>query len=203
MRTVLINVVAPYLVYILAKPRVGGFDALLLSAVPPTLESLVSVIQRRRFDLMAGLVLGGIAASLGLMALGGSERILLVRESLITGLLGLVFAGSVLAPKPVIYVLGRRAIALRDPDAAARWQQRWQTEPRFRRSMRVMSLVWGGGLLVEVAVRTVMAFDMRVSDFLLISPVVQYGLTGGLIVWTIWYARRRMRANAPPEPVAG
>ncbi len=200
-RTLLINAVVPYLVYVVVEPRVGGFDALLLSGVAPAVESIHSVVRRRRFDLMAALVLGGIALSLGLMALGGSERVLLVRESLVTGLIGLLFTVSVFTPKPVVYVIGRQAIALRDPARHARWEQRFAAQPEFRAAMRVLTAVWGVGLLVEVSVRTVMALYMRVADFLLVSPFVQYGLTGTLVLITIGYARR-MRATLPPVPAS-
>lgn len=198
-RTLLVNAVLPYVVYVVAKPRIGGFDALLLSAVPPTLESLWSVARRRRFDLVAALVLGGIAASLAVMALGGSERILLVRESLITGLVGLIFAVSALTPRPMVYVMGRQAIAIREPERALRWQRRWAGQRQFRASMRLMTAVWGVGLLAEVAIRSVMAFDMRVASFLIASPFVQYGFVGSMALWTFWFARR-MRTTLPPEP---
>lgn len=198
-RTILINAVTPYVVYVLASPHVGGMQALLLSAVAPVLESLWSVARRRRLDLVAALVLGGIAASLGLMALGGSERVLLLRESLVTGLVGLFFVGSVPTPKPFVYVLGRHAMALRDPERCARWERRFDSQESFRRSMRVLTAVWGVGLLVEVGARTGMVLEMRVADFLLVSPFVQYGLTGALILWTVVYARR-MRRDLPPAP---
>ena len=198
-RTLLVNAAFPYVVYVVAKPRVGGFDALLASAVPPTLESLWSVARRRRLDLVASLVLGGIAASLAVMALGGSERILLVRESLITGLFGLVLAVSALTPYPLIYLIGRQATAAREPERAESWQRRWTEERSFRASLRLITAVLGVGLVAEVTVRAVMAFKMRVSTFLIASPLVQYGFIGAVALWTFGYARR-LRSSAPAQP---
>jgi hypothetical protein len=201
----LINAAAPYLVYMVCKPHVGGFVALALSAVPPTLESLWSILRRRRLDVMGALVLGGIAVSLALIALGGSERILLLRESLVTSVVGLVFAASVVFRRPLLYYLARQMSTGGDAAQVAAWDRRWDDRPGFRRSMRVLSLFWGLGLVIEMVVRTIMVFEMEVSSFLLISPFVQYGLTGLMALWTVFYAKRR-RADLPddaPEPAAG
>jgi hypothetical protein len=190
-RTLLINAIGPYVVYLVCKPYTGSLVALALSAVPPTVESLWSVVQRRRLDIVSALVLGGIAVSLVLVAFGGSERVLLLRESLITSVIGLVLAGSVVFARPLLFYLFRQIRSGSDAGAAAQWDQRWEREPGLRRTMRILTLVWGLGLVVEMAVRTVMVFEMEISDFLLISPFVQYGMTGALAAWTVVFMRKR------------
>jgi hypothetical protein len=192
LRTIAINAVAPYVVYVLCEPSLGGFVALALSAIPPTLESIWSIARDRRLDIMSALVLGGIALSLVLIAFGGSERVLLLRESLVTAAIGLVLAGSAVIGRPLVFYLLRQVSAGHDNAAVARWNKRWETEATLRRSMRVMTLVWGIWLVLEMTVRTVMVFQLETATFLLISPFVQYGLTGVLVVWTIVFLRRRV-----------
>jgi hypothetical protein len=170
----LINAIAPYLVYELAEPYTGGLVALALSAVPPAIESVWSVLRKRKLDMASALVLGGIAVSLVLIALGGSERVLLLRDSLITSVVGLVIAISAAFPRPIFFHLFRQVQGV-DPDV---------------RAMRVLSVVMGLGLVVEMAVRTAMVFEMTTSRFLLISPFVQYGMTGALVAWALFYLRR-------------
>jgi hypothetical protein len=182
-QTLLINAVAPYVIYVLAKPSLGSLVALALSAVPPTVESLWSVVQRKRLDVVSSLVLGGIAMSLVLIVLGGSERVLLLRESLITSVIGLALALSVFAARPLLFYIFR--------EVRPGFEQRWTAEPALRRSLRIMTAVWGIGLVIEMAVRTAMVFEMEIGDFLLISPFVQYGMTGALAAWTVWFLRRR------------
>jgi hypothetical protein len=172
---ILINAIAPYLVYELAAPYVGGLAALALSALPPAIESVWSVVKKRKIDVASGLVLGGIVVSLVLVALGGSERVLLLRDSLITSVVGLAIAVSAACPRPVLYYLFRQ-VQGGEPDL---------------RAMRVMSVVLGLGLVVEMAVRTAMVFAMTTSRFLLVSPFVQYGMTGLLVAWAVFYMRRR------------
>lgn len=172
---ILINAIAPYLVYELAEPRVGGLAALALSALPPGIEAVWSVAKKRKLDVMSALVLGGIAVSFVLVALGGSERVLLLRDSLITSIIGLAIAVSAAFRRPVMYLLVRQV---------------QRVEPDLR-AMRVLSVVLGLGLVVEMAVRTVMVLEMTTDRFLLISPFVQYGMTGALVAWCVFYMRRR------------
>jgi hypothetical protein len=169
-----VNAILPYLVYELAEPYTGGLAALALSAVPPAIESVWSVVRKRKLDVASALVLGGIAVSLVLIALGGSERVLLLRDSLITSIVGLAIAISAVFPRPILYFLFRQVQGV---------------EPELR-AMRVLSLVLGLGLVVEMAVRTAMVFEMSTSRFLLISPFVQYGMTGALVAWAVFYLRR-------------
>lgn len=176
---VLINAIAPYVVYELAEPYTGGLAALALSALPPGIESVWSVVRKRKLDVASTLVLAGIAVSLILVALGGSERVLLLRDSLITSVVGLAIAISAVFPKPIFYHLFRQVQGV---------------EPELR-AMRVMSVVMGLGLVVEMAVRTAMVFEMTTSRFLLISPFVQYGMTGALVAWAMFYMRRRPRGR--------
>jgi hypothetical protein len=177
-----VNAILPYLVYELAEPYTGGLAALALSAVPPAIESVWSVVRKRKLDVAAALVLGGIAVSLVLIALGGSERVLLLRDSLITSIVGLAIAISAVFPRPILYFLFRQVQGV---------------EPEMR-AMRVLSVVMGLGLVVEMAVRTAMVFEMTTSRFLLISPFVQYGMTAALVAWAVFYLRRSsVRSRAP------
>ncbi len=181
----LINAVAPYLVYELAEPYTGGLAALALSAVPPAIESVWSVARKRKLDVASSLVLGGIAVSLLLIALGGSERVLLLRDSLITSLVGLAIAISAVFARPILYHLFRQVQGVEPPLGA----------------MRVLSVVLGLGLVVEMAVRTAMVYAMTTSRFLLISPFVQYGMTGALVAWAVFYVRTRARPRVShPRP---
>lgn len=175
-----VNALAPYLVYELAEPYTGGLVALGLSAMPPAIESVWSVARKRKLDAVSALVLGGLAISVLLVALGGSERVLLLRDSLVTSVVGLAFAVSAAFRRPVMYYLVRQVHG-GEPDL---------------RAMRVLSVVLGLGLVAEMAVRTAMVYAMSTDRFLLISPFVQYGMTGALVAWSVFYMRRRLAGRA-------
>lgn len=75
--------------------------------MPPILWSLVEFARRRRLDALSVLVVSGIALSLLAMLGGGGARFLQLREKLVTAVIGLLFVGSALISKPLVYELAR------------------------------------------------------------------------------------------------
>ena len=78
---------------------------------------------------------------------GGGVKFLQLRENLVTGLIGLVFLGSAAIGKPLIYQLARAGMRRNTPDKVAEFEA-LRDNVYFRRSMTIMTLVWGIGLLV-------------------------------------------------------
>jgi hypothetical protein len=184
----LVNIAAPWAVYTWAKPHVGEVHAIMLSALPPMVWSLVDFARRRVVDALSVLVLGGIALSLVGYAFGGSPKLLLMRESLVTGLIGVVFLGSVVVRRPLVYVLAKAAVARQSGEEQAAFRAEAES-PRFRRMMGVITAVWGCALVAETGVRAGLLFSIPVSRFLVVGPVVGYGTVGLLMLWTFLYAR--------------
>src|ERR1700679_765887 len=87
----LINFLAPFAIYTLAKSHLGDVHALMASSAPPIAWSLFEFIRRRRVDAVSMLVLAGIGFSLIGYFGGGSAKFLQLRERLVTGLIGLIF----------------------------------------------------------------------------------------------------------------
>jgi uncharacterized membrane protein (DUF485 family) len=197
---ILCNFILPWLCYRLAKPHWGEIHAIMASAAPPILWSLVEFARNRRIDAISIMVLGGIGLSLVGFALGGSPKLLLMRESLITGLIGLAFVVSALIGKPLIYVLARASMARRSPEDTSEFDS-YRDKPEFRRTMTVMTIVWGIGFILETCIRAALVFSIPVSRFLLIGPIIGYGTMGLLILWTFLYIRKaEQREMAATDP---
>ena len=111
----------------------------------------------------------------------------LADENLPDGI-GLVFLGSVVIRRPVIYYLARAGIARSSPAEAAEFEA-LRDQPYFRRAMTVMTLTWGVGLLLSTAVACVLVFSVSIHDYLIVQPVVGYGTMGLLVLWTLAYRR--------------
>jgi len=94
--------------------------------------------------------------------------------------------------KPLIYQLARATIRRRSAAEAASFEA-LRDNIHFRRTMTLMTLVWGFGLLTQTALACLLVFTLTIHDYLLVSPVVGYGLVGALSLWTFWYARRARR----------
>jgi hypothetical protein len=160
--------------------------------VPPILWSLVEFARHRRVDALSLLVVSGIALSLLAMLGGGGVRFLQVREKLVTAVIGLVFLGSAVIGKPLIFELAR-ATRRRKSKTEAQQFEALQVHAAFRRTMMVMTLVWGFGLLADVAVSVVLVFVLSIREYLLVNPILSYGTMGGLALWSFLYVRRAKR----------
>ena len=186
----LANFVGPYLVFTLAKPHLGDVGALMASSGPPILWSLVEFARHRKVDALSILVLAGIGLSLLAFLGGGSVKLLQLREKLVTVAVGAVFLGSALIGKPLIYQLARATSQRRSPSEAAQIEA-LRDVPMFRRTMTLMTVVWGVGLLADAAVSVVLVLALPIATYLLVGPFIGYGTMGSLGLWTWWYARRQ------------
>ena len=192
-----VNVALPAAVYWLSVGRLGTVGALLAASVPPLLWSLGTLLARRRLDAVSLLVLAGIVLSLLAFVGSGSARVLQLRENLVTGLVGLVFLGSMAVKRPLIYYLAHAGARRKSAEAAAELAG-LRDRPGFRRTMSVMTLVWGLGLVGQTALACVLVFTLSITTYLVASPILGYGTMAALAAWTWWYARRaRARAARP------
>ncbi len=198
---VLVNFAGPFVIFHLAEPGLGDAKALLASSGPPIAWSIIQFARNRRIDAVSMLVLAGIGLSLLAFVGGGGARFLQLREALVGGLIGLVFLGSAAIGRPLIYALAR-AGTLRRSAAEAQEFEALRDNVYFRRSMMIMTLVWGFGLVAGSAVSSLLVFTMSVSEFLLVGPVVGYGTTGALALWTVWFVRRQRRRGAERRAAA-
>jgi hypothetical protein len=189
------NIALPWLAYKLAEPVWGEFGGLLASALPPLLWSVVELVRHRRVDALSMMILAGIALSLFALLLGGSPKLLLVRESLISGLIGLAFLVSAPFAKPLVYHLARAMAQRQDAaeagegDGCAAFDEWWR-EPESQRMLRGITWGWGFGLSAEALLRGWLAWHWTSERFLALSPFVSYGLIGLLLLWTVWYRKR-------------
>ncbi len=188
----LVNFILPFAIYNYAEAPLGEVRALLASSVPPILWSLVEFARHRRVDALSLLVVSGIGMSLLAMLGGGGAKFLQLREKLVTGVIGLAFLASAAIGKPMIYQLAR-ATMRRKSDSEAQKFEALQVHSGFRRTMTLMTVVWGLGLLADVAVSVVLVFQLSIREYLIVNPVLGYGTTGALALWTFLYARRARR----------
>ena len=203
----LVNFILPFAIYSYAEAPLGDVRALLASSAPPIAWSLVEFARHRRVDALSVLVVAGIVLSLLAMIGGGGAKFLQLRENLVTGIIGLAFLGSALIGKPLIYQLARASMR-RKSEGETQEFEALQVHAGFRRTMTVMTLVWGLGLLANVAVSVALVFALTIRTYLIVGPIVGYATMGALTLWTFLYgqrARRRGEARraAMAQPAAG
>jgi hypothetical protein len=202
--SILINGALPFIIYtaLTNYTSLSNYLALVLTGVPSFIDSIVGIIQRKRIDLLAGIVLTGIAVSLILIALGGNPKVYLVRESFFTVALAIAYLISLLFPRPMAFYFARHFSTGNRADNVAWFNTLWQYA-QFRHTMRVVTVVWGIGFLLEAAIRTYLVITLSTEQFLLVSPFVFYGFLGGILLWTFLYSRRgRKRAEERRKQLA-
>jgi len=190
-----VNFILPYVIFALAQPHYGDVQALILSSIPPILWSLVEFARHRRVDALSMLVLLGIVLSLVAVAGGGSARFLQLREKLVTVFIGFLFLGSALIGKPLIYQLARAQMVRNSSDELEEFEA-LRSNKYFRRTMMVLTVVWGLGLLVDAAVSIALVYTLSIKTYLVVNPFVSYGTMGGLSLWTFLYVKRQRRKGA-------
>ena len=190
-RSVLLDMALPFLAYRALTARgAGEVPALWAAAAFPVAGVAVHWARARAVDAVGLLSLVALAAGLAIAQLAGDARSGLVAGSLPTGLVGAAFLASLLLPRPLAFYLGRQLMTGGRAELVRRWDASWADSPGFRRGTRVVSAVWGGGLLLEAAVRSLLALALPVATFLAVWPLLGYGAYGALMAWTLAYGRR-------------
>src|SRR5690349_2166723 len=89
--SIVLNAVIPVVLYQLAKRALSASEVMALSAAAlfPLGLSILDLSRTRTLDPVALLSLLSIAVSMMAIALGGSAKLLLIRESFFTGAFGL------------------------------------------------------------------------------------------------------------------
>lgn len=184
-----VNVAAPLLVfYGLRAAGVGQWWALLAGAVPPLLQAGATMARTRRIDTLGALTLLLLALGVVTSLLTGSARFLLAKDGAMTGAAGLCVLATLLTRRPFIASV---LMSVTAGERRAKLAANWHDSPTFRHVMRVLTVVWGVGLIADAVVRIVLAYALPVDAVPLISNlqyVVVFLLLEG---FSRVYGRRR------------
>ena len=58
-----------------------------------------------------------------------------------------------------------------------------------------MTVVWGFGLILDVAIGAALVFSLTIKEYMIVNPIEGYAVLGGLSLWTFWYSRRSKIRN--------
>jgi len=200
---IVLNAVVPVILYKLSKRYFSAseFTALAIAATFPIGKSAFDLVRRRQLDPISILVLLGIATDGVAVSLGGSPRLLLVRESMFTGAFGLACFASLMLPRPMMFYFSRYFIAGADPQRQARFNAAWQL-PEVRFCHRLITVVWGSVFVGELILRIILIYMLPAAMVLVISPILIGVLTIVTMLWAFSYGHRvRLRAMAQLQAI--
>lgn len=193
-----LNAIVPVLLYQFSKHYISPSEmtALIWATVFPVAKSVFDLLRHRSLDPIAIVVLLGIVFDGVAIAWGGSPRLLLLRESVFTGAMGLGCFVSLMLRRPLIFYFGRHFMAGTDPMLRERYDRSWCLES-VRRAGRDITVLWGAILVGELAMRVAMVFMLPAAWVLVLSPCLLGGLTLAALVWTLRFAGR-LRQDVQP-----
>ncbi len=201
--SILFGAVVPLSVYYVVRHHVhSDADALIIAGIFPAAWVIVQFVRERRIDPVGLVVLFGFAVGvLTSTLLGGNAYVLKVRDSAFTAIFGLACLGSVFrSGRPIIFYVGRTLSAGNDPEKVAAYDQLYEL-PTGAHTFRVLTIVWGVGLLIEATSRLVLAAFIPTGPFLAISPCITGVCLGSMFLFTLRYsARARAEGEATLEP---
>lgn len=192
--SVVLNVVVPVVGYeLLRTPLHSQVLALAIGAAVPVAWTLGRLTLARRIDPVGLISSAGFGIGLLVAWLSGGNPIMLeLRDALPSGLLGVAFLVATAIGRPLTAVLGR-LLARRDPRAApiAANPGRW-------RVVTVLNVLIGVLLVVHAAALTVLALNVSLGTYVLVSKPVGWGILLVGVVALLAY-RRRTLATPPAQ----
>jgi len=201
-RSLVVNVALPLIaVQVLLHRGVPAVPALAIAAAFPLADALRELWRARRVAALPALALAAIVFGIGTSLVSGNPAFAVAKESIVTAVLGVAFLGSLAARRPLIFHITKDFSAGDDAAGRARWDALWDV-PQARRAFRLITAVWGVGLLIEASLRVVVAFALPPATSTIASPAIAIVALAALIGWTSVYTRTVRRTREAPRDVA-
>ena len=187
----LIDGFSPFIIYALCKHFLPVSDtfALSIGALVPVIRTISSLVRERHLNIVSTITLINIVGSIAVALISGSPQLLLIRESLVGGLMGVAFLVSLLFPRPLIFLFVQHMRAGNDPAQCKAFDARWAS-PRQRFAHRLMTVVWGLVTLGELALRIVMVLTLPIPVVLGVSTILFPVIILTMAAWTFFYLRQ-------------
>jgi len=189
----------PIGVYFLVRRHVDSdAQALIVAGGCSVAWIVVQFVRRRQVDFVGVIVLFGFAFGVASsILLHGNAYVLKVRDAFFTALFGAACVITVFThERPTLFYVSRYLSAGKDPDKVAAYNQLHDV-PVGRRTFKVLSIVWGIGLMAEAGFRMVLAEMLPTGTYLAVSPFITTSTVGSLFAFTVVYTKRaRLEAAA-------
>ncbi|MEU9591232.1 VC0807 family protein [Streptomyces sp. NPDC048219] len=172
--SLLLDVGVPVGSYYLLKGAFGmsSVAALGWSSVVPVLRTGWGLFRNREVNGLPVLILLVNLAGLLLSFGTGDARLLLVKDSAISSVVGIVMLASVVMRRPMMTANLKPFLIKGDARREAAWDRLRLESPAFRRAELRFTGVWGTAFVAECAVRAVGAYTVPVDTMVWLGTVV-------------------------------
>jgi hypothetical protein len=171
-KTLAIEIAVPTGVYYaLHSFGASDFTALAAAGVFPLARTLYQFAKDRTLNGLAIVVLITNVVGMLLTFVTGDARMMIAKDSLGSGITGLVILASVFTAAPIMTKTMRPFLTRGNADREAAWE-RLSGTAQFDAILRRCSVIWGIGFAIESAVRIAGAFTLPVSTMVWLSTVI-------------------------------
>ena len=184
--------------YSLHLAGASDWFALVGGMVVAGLRVAVGVRRARTPNPFAMVMLLAFGMGLVLALLTGDVRFLLLKDSMTTAAVGLMFLVLAALGQPLTLAAAKTW----EPAKAEFLSEQFRTNAAVRHWHLTASVVWGVGLLMEAALRVPLVYLLPVRVMVGVSASMMIVAYAALIGWTGWYLRRARTspAAAPARP---
>ncbi len=190
--SIVFGAAVPIAVYFSVRSHVStDAQALIIAGSFSVAWILFQVVRQRRIDFVGAIVLSGFAIGvLSSTLLGGNSYMLKVRDAFFTVIFGIACIVTIYThDRPALFYVSRYLSAGKDQAKQEAYNQMHDI-PIGRHTFKVLSVVWGIGLVIEASFRMVLAESLHTSTFLAVSPFITAFVIGGLFAFTVVYSKR-------------
>ena len=203
--SLLFGAALPIGVYFIVRHHVSSdTQALIIAGCFSVAYILIEFVRQRTVDVVGLAVLIGFA--LGVITstlLGGNDYVLKVRDGFFTLLFGLACIVTLYThDRPAFFYVNRYLSAGTDPAKVSAFDELHDL-PLGRHTFRMLSVVWGIGLVVEATTRLTLADVLPTGTFIAISPFITGSVIGGLFAFTVVYTKRTQIWSLSSDPDPG
>ncbi|WP_423184515.1 VC0807 family protein [Arthrobacter sp. NyZ413] len=179
--------------YVLHLARATDWAALLAATGAAGCRLLWTALKRHSLNPFAMLMVIVFGLGLVLSFLTGDPRFLLLKDSAITGGLGISFLVFAALGHPLTV----DAVKTWRPERAADIDRDFHSNPAAHRWHLKVSIVWGVGLFAEAGTRAVLVYLLPIDVMVGLSAALAVIAFAALIAWTIRDRKRQQAAWSP------
>ena len=197
--TVLFSMLLPWISYNQLTGRgVHEVPALLIVSAWPALEIGLYFALHRRVDEFGMLILLTLLlGAVGAVAYNSSKMIFL-KDSALTGLIGLAFLGSLALARPLTFYFGRKFATDGTWEGVAWWNGLWERSAGFRATQRRLTVIWGVAYLLEAGAKAALVYRLSTGSMVAVSNTAPLVVTALLVAYTVRVGRRGRGAGQTP-----
>jgi hypothetical protein len=127
--------------------------------------------------------------------------VLLYKDCAVTALIGLIFLGSCVLRKPLVFYMAQRYGTDGTHEGMANFDTMWEIYPDFRAGMYVISFLWAGLFLVQAAGTALIIHQSSYStaynyDQILPFVAIGVGIVASIAIGRHYAIKGRARARA-------